>query len=149
MKTRLYRTVPVVLMTVVGVLPPAFAQTYLSQGKEFWIAYTDIGPTPPGGYTWADITITSNDTTTGTIENAGVGWSDTFFVAPLSPYTVTVPVSLRPPAADTILNLGIHVAAKDSVTVYSVIIIGGGGWGQHRISHRVPWVAIHDNQLAQ
>ncbi len=129
MRYHSYRIFQVILMMVLGVFTSTFAQTYLTQGKEFWIAYTDIGPTLPGGYTWADITITSNDTTTGTIENAGVGWVDTFTVAPPAPYTVEVPVPLRPPSADTIMNLGIHIAAKDSVTVYAAIIVGGGDGG--------------------
>lgn len=95
---------------------PTFAQT--TAGRDFWVTLLPNGR--QGDTSEPVITVTGiNNFTSGSVSNPNTGWHEDFTVE--AGRTVFVPIPLEEAVemhlSDTVLNIGLHVTAKDSVAV--------------------------------
>ncbi|AHM59698.1 bacterial ig-like domain-containing protein [Flammeovirgaceae bacterium 311] len=86
-----------------------------SKGKEFWLMFNTNNGIPV-----LTLFITGEVPTTGTVEIAGLGFSETFSVTPGTVTSVEIPATAIVATSDVVENLGIHVTAVDEVTVYGL-----------------------------
>ena len=100
------------------------AQDFTNKGKDFWIGYGNhvrmLTPTQPAEQ--MQLYITSDQSTTGTVQIPGLGVSVSFTVTANQITTVDIP---RAAALmdEGKYNLGIHVTADKPVVVYSFIYV--------------------------
>ena len=97
----------------------AFAQQQPdNKGTEFWLMF-------PGNFTPATLQlfITSDFTTTGTVDIPGLSFSTDFSVTPGAITTVTLPDTAAVNSSDVVTNQGINVQAAEEITVYGLSLL--------------------------
>ncbi|MEP6747533.1 MAG: PKD domain-containing protein [Bacteroidota bacterium] len=103
------------------------AQDFSNKGKDFWIGYGNHVRmfTPATSNTPAEqmqLYITSDVTTTGTVQVPGISFSQPFTVSANQITTIDIPRSAGL-FNEGLYNLGIHVTADKPVVVYSFIYV--------------------------
>lgn len=96
--------------------PPATPPT--SAGTEFWIGFP--GALIENGQPVQTLFITGDVATTGNVSIPGLNYSQDFTVTPGQVTTLTMPDKTQVETLATIENKGIHIVAKDPVTVYGL-----------------------------
>lgn len=94
----------------------SFAQSKSNKGKDFWVGYMLHFSANAGN----SLYITSDSSTTGTVEVPGQSWSKTFSVTANTVTVVTIPSSVSyNNCSDCITTRGVHITAAKDVVVYS------------------------------
>lgn len=128
----------VLVMTAFANGIPLYAQDFSNKGKEFWIGYghhvrmMNSVPWPATGCVRQgnnevcpekmELYITSDVSTSGKVEIAGIGFSQNFTVTANQITTIEIPRAAALPDEGT-YNNGIHVTADKPVVVYSFIYV--------------------------
>ncbi len=86
-----------------------------NKGKEFWIMFSKNFSTSN-----LFIFITSDVATSGTVEIPGISFTTTFSVTPEEITTIQLPSTAAVTSNDLIEKKGIHITAKQEVTVYGI-----------------------------
>lgn len=103
------------------------AQDFSNKGKDFWIGYgnhvrmfSQTSANTPAEQ--MQLYITSDQATTGKVEIAGIGFSQSFTVIANQIITIDIPRTAGL-FTEGLYNLGIHVTADKPVVVYSFIYV--------------------------
>lgn len=105
-------------MCVLGSLSPASAaERPDSQGKDFWVAFSENYQTPE-----LSLFISSQTATSGNVSVPGLGFSEDFNVTPGAVTTVVIPVGAQLSNGSTgnPENRAVHITAADEVGVYGL-----------------------------
>ena len=93
-----------------------FANAQTTEGRDFWLGFMKNLVTPDNLL----VVITSDVTTTGTIEMPLLGWSQTFSVSPGNSTRILMPASAETIADDQIKNNAIHIQSVDCISVFAL-----------------------------
>ena len=92
-----------------------FAQ--VTMGRDFWVTLLPNGR--QGNTSEPALWISANNFTSGSVSNPNTGWYEDFVVE--AGRSIAIPIPLEQAVemylSDTVLNIGLHVTAKDSVAV--------------------------------
>ena len=109
--TRFYIVLAFLLLEVASVC----AQTTL--GRDFWVTLLPNGR--QGNTSEPALWISANNFTSGRVSNPNTGWHEDFVVE--AGRSIAIPIPLEQAVemylSDTVLNIGLHVTAKDSIAV--------------------------------
>ena len=94
----------------------ARAAAVTNAGTDFWLA----APLNYDGGAQDTLFITGQTATTGTVSVPGESFSKNYSVTPGKVTSVDLPSGTEPAGSDTVSNLGIHVTAGASVSVYGI-----------------------------
>jgi uncharacterized repeat protein (TIGR01451 family) len=98
-----------------NIQPTAAAGLRDNKGVEFWLAFPENLMEPE-----LKLYITGSTPTTGMVEIPGLGFSTSFSVTPGKVTTVDIPAAAELKGNEAIEDKGIHVTARDEITVYGL-----------------------------
>jgi hypothetical protein len=94
----------------------SFSQAKDSKGADFWLTF-------PGNLATnaePSLFISGEQSTSGTVTIAGLGFAQNFTVTPGSITTISLPVGVFLNTSSGILDNGIHVTAQNEITIYGL-----------------------------
>ncbi|HNK86575.1 MAG TPA: hypothetical protein PKL41_15315, partial [Flavobacteriales bacterium] len=105
------------LILILALVQSAQGQQLIpTRGKDFWMGFMRNYDGPQH----QDLFISSDVSTSGTVNAPLFGWSTTFTVAANTVTTVQVPVGLMNNASETVDTRGIRIQSEDTVAVYAL-----------------------------
>ena len=112
------------LLFLLGPFRLLLGQDFSNKGKDFWIGYGNHVRMfkPAQGPEQMQLYITSDVSTTGTVEIPGIAFSSPFSITANQITTINMPRSAEL-QDEGLYNLGIHVTADKPVVVYSFIYV--------------------------
>lgn len=92
-----------------------------TKGREFWLGFLQNSPYSAMQPEELSVFITSDQTTTGTIEIPAQGWSQNFNITANETTTLTIPNALAEHfTSEVIENKGVFIATEDTVAVFAI-----------------------------
>lgn len=109
------------VLVMLLVLPSlVHAQSNTTKGREFWLSYMENLSLNMNGSPEFSLVISSEYTTSGSIEFPATGFTIPFSVNAMQPTEVYLPASILYPQGDEdISNTGIKITSLDSINVYA------------------------------
>jgi hypothetical protein len=115
------RSLLLLFLTAMGL--SAYPQDFSNKGKDFWIGYANhvrMYTSQVAQQEKMSLYITSDVSTTGTVEIPGIGFNQTFTITANQISIIDIPRTARL-NGDGLFNLGIHVTSARPVVVYAHI----------------------------